>query len=173
MINTFRQKDGISLVEKLRSTGFDEKVEMMKILYPLASFKSNGQDEDYWLQMTSEQIRALSASPYATIGSHGYYHNDLARIDIIEAAKELALSKQHLENITAKPVTSIAFPYGTYTPEVIDAAKKAGYKQLLAMDFHFAEDHANVTMRERFTVNPFISTNNQMYATITRRYEQH
>jgi peptidoglycan/xylan/chitin deacetylase (PgdA/CDA1 family) len=162
---------GVSLVEKLRSAGFDEKVEMMKILYPLTPFKLNELDKDYWLQMTTEQIRELSASPYANIGSHGYYHNDLARIDISDAGKELALSKQYLENLIAKPITSFAFPYGAYTPGVIDEAKKAGYKQLLAMDFHFAEDHANVAMRERFTVNPFISTHNQMYATITRRYE--
>jgi peptidoglycan/xylan/chitin deacetylase (PgdA/CDA1 family) len=162
---------GVSLVEKLRYAGFDEKAEMMKILYPLVPFKSNKQDEDYWLQMTTEQISELSHSPYAAIGSHGYYHNDLAGINISEAAKELALSKQYLENITSKPVSSFAFPYGTYTPEVIEAAKEAGYKQLLAMDFHFADDYANVAMRERFTVNPFISTPNQMYATITHSYE--
>lgn len=162
---------GVSLAEKLRSEGFAEKEEMMEILYPLAPFKLIKGDRDYWEQMTTEQIRKLAKSPFASIGSHAYYHNDLARISIDDAATELALSKQYLENITQKPVNSFAFPYGTYTPEVIDAAKKAGYKQLLATDFQFAEDHEDETMRERFTVNPFISTNNQMYATINRRYE--
>ncbi len=39
------------------------------------------------------------------------------------------------------------------------------------MDFHFDEDRTDPQMKERFTVNPFISTTNQMYATITRSYE--
>ena len=164
--------DGISLVEKLRSSGFTEKAEMMELLYPLAPFKMNEPDEDYWLQMTSKQIKELSASPFASIGSHSYYHNDLARININDAADELVRSKEYLENIIEKQVNSLAFPYGAYTPEVIESAKKAGYKQLLATDFQFDADHQDEAMRERFTVNPFISTNNQMYATIMRRYEQ-
>ncbi|HEY4323702.1 MAG TPA: polysaccharide deacetylase family protein [Mucilaginibacter sp.] len=163
---------GISLVEKLRSTGTHEKMEMMELLYELSPFRNKEDEKDYWLQLTAEQIKELSYSPFVTIGAHGYFHNDLASISASDAAGELALSKQYLENIIGKPVTSFAFPYGSYTPEVVDAAKKAGYSRLLAMDFNFLEDDEDVTMRERFTVNPFISTNNQMYATITRSYEQ-
>jgi peptidoglycan/xylan/chitin deacetylase (PgdA/CDA1 family) len=166
------KENGISLVEKLRSCGFDEKAEMMELLYPLVPFKSIKEDEDYWLQMTREQIGEISASPFANIGSHGYYHNDLARISVSDATRELLLSKQYLEGITGEPVNSFAFPYGTYTTEVIAAAKKAGYSRLLAMDFHFASDYSDTSLRERFTVNPFISTINQMHATITRKYEQ-
>ena len=75
-------KTGISLVERLRSGGFAEKAEMMDILYPLAPFKNNKHEKDYWQQMTTTQIKALSDSPFANIGAHGYFHNDLARIDI-------------------------------------------------------------------------------------------
>jgi len=165
------KKSGISLVEKLHATGFAEKEEMMKILYPLVSFKTNKQEEDYWLQMTTEQIKELSASRFVTIGAHGHYHNDLAKINFDDAINELVFSKQYLENIIEKPISSFAFPYGTYTPELITAAKNAGYTQLLCTDFNSVQDHSEATMRERFTVNPFISANNQMYATITRRYE--
>jgi peptidoglycan/xylan/chitin deacetylase (PgdA/CDA1 family) len=164
-------ESGEKLMDKVRACGFEEKAEMIRSLYHLAPFKSNKQDEDYWLQMTREQIRQLSASAYATIGAHGHYHNDLSLLNINDASNELVFCRQYLEKIIQKPVNSFAFPYGAYTPEVVDAAKKAGYKQLLAMDFHFAEDHNDPALRERFTVNPFISTNNQMYATITHRYE--
>ncbi len=115
---------GISLVESLHFSGFGEKAEMMKILYPLVPFKTNKQEEDYWLQMTTEQIKELSASPFVTIGAHGHYHNDLAKISIRDAEDELIFSKKYLENIIGKPVNSCAFPYGTYTEQVIDAAKK-------------------------------------------------
>jgi peptidoglycan/xylan/chitin deacetylase (PgdA/CDA1 family) len=167
----FSVKTGITLVERLRSCGFCEKKEMMEMLYPLFPFKNNKDYEDYWLQMTTAQIKALAESPFADIGSHGYYHNDLARIDINDAKTELTDSKNYLENIIQKPVYSLAFPYGSYTKEVISAAKQAGYSNLFAMDFLFKDDAEDLNMQERFTVNPFISPNNQLYATVTKAYE--
>ncbi|WP_184545595.1 polysaccharide deacetylase family protein [Mucilaginibacter sp. FT3.2] len=164
---------GISLVETLRSAGFTAKTEMMELLYPLLPFKNNANNTDYWLQMTANEIKHLGSSPWATVGAHGYYHNDLARINIEDAVWELKASKNFLENLIQKPVNSIAFPYGSYNKPVVEAAKKEGYTQLLAMDFLFADDHLDATMRERFTVNPFISPINQLHATITHRYEQH
>jgi peptidoglycan/xylan/chitin deacetylase (PgdA/CDA1 family) len=163
---------GLSLIEMLRSGGFDVKAEMMELLYPLVPFReSKPYDIDYWLQMTGEQIRELASSPLATIGSHAYYHNDLSRIQVKDAAEELQKSKQFLENIVDKPVNSLAFPYGTYTQGVVQVANDAGYNQLLAMDFQSEEDRQNPAMRERFTVNPFISPVNQMHATIARSYD--
>jgi peptidoglycan/xylan/chitin deacetylase (PgdA/CDA1 family) len=164
-------KTGTSLVERLRSGGFAEKAEMMEALYPLVPFKNNKCENDYWLQMTCAEIKALSESPFASIGAHGYFHNDLARIDINDVKTELIDSKKYLENIIQKQVNNLAFPYGSYTSEVVRAAKQTGYKQLLTMDFLFEDDVEDLSMRERFTVNPFISANNQMYATITKTYE--
>jgi peptidoglycan/xylan/chitin deacetylase (PgdA/CDA1 family) len=164
-------KTGIRLDEELRLGGFKEKAEMMKLLYPLSLFKTDKTNEDYWLQITKEQLIELAASPLVTIGSHGYYHNDLAKISLADVKEELSLSKQYLENTIGKQIASLAFPYGSYTTEVAGLAKQAGYNQLLATDFQYAEDHADVTMRERLTVNPFISVNNQMHATITGKYE--
>jgi len=161
-----------SLVEQLRSAGFNEKAEMMELLYPLVPFKNNVLEEDHWLQMTKDQIRKLADSPFVNVGAHGYYHNDLSRIDLSDATLEMVRCKQFLETITEKQVDSFAFPYGAYTRPVVEEAKKAGYSQLLAMDLHFEEDRYDPAMRERFTVNPFISTVNQMHATVTRRYEQ-
>ncbi len=120
--------------------------------------------------MTPEQIKTLAASPFAHIGSHGYYHNDLAFIDIKNAADEMLRSKKYLENLLQKPVDSLAFPYGSYTAEVVTEAKKAGYSKLLATDFCLADSYTDTAMRERFTVNPFISTPNQMHAILSGKY---
>ncbi len=165
-------QNGRSIADMLRSGNFDAKEEMMRLLYPMVRcVKDKPNDEDYWLQMSKEQIRELSLSPFVSIGSHGYHHNDLAQISINDATDELVRSKKYLENIVDGPVNSFAFPYGTYTPDTVDAAKNAGYKQLLCMDFHYASDHSDPLMKERFTVNPFINTINQMHATISRSYE--
>jgi peptidoglycan/xylan/chitin deacetylase (PgdA/CDA1 family) len=142
---------------------------MMKELYPLAAFRQR-KEEEFWRQMTEEQIGVMSSSPWVTIGSHGFYHNDLGRIPIPDAERELRLSRQFLEEWTGKPVCSFAFPYGTYTREAVKAALRAGYTQILALDYHHAEDRCDPAMRERFIVNPYISTENQMLATIKKTY---
>lgn len=166
------EKSGANLTELLRLGDFEVKAEAMKLLYTFAPYRdSRPNDQDYWLQMAPEEIRELASSPLVTIGSHGYYHNDMANIGTNKAADEMVRSKKYLEDISGKPVNSFAFPYGSYTREVVEAAKIAGYNQLLAMDFHFDEDHTDTAMRERFTVNPFISPINQLHATIIRQYE--
>jgi peptidoglycan/xylan/chitin deacetylase (PgdA/CDA1 family) len=120
--------------------------------------------------MTVEQIRDLSASPWATIGCHGYYHNDLAQLSLENSAQEMKRSKQWLETVTGKKIKAIAFPYGSYSKDVVEEAKRTGFEQLLATDFLFETDAEDKTMRERLTINPFISTINQMHANITGHY---
>jgi peptidoglycan/xylan/chitin deacetylase (PgdA/CDA1 family) len=158
---------GRQLVDILRLTGFECKAELMQVL---EGFK-NKANNDYWLQMTEQQIKALAESKWATIGSHSYYHNDLAKTPIDLAKEELLQSKRFLEKITGKEIKSLAFPYGSYTREVVEQAKNTGFTQLLATDFLFPDDATNALLRERFTVNPFISVINQMHANISGNYE--
>jgi peptidoglycan/xylan/chitin deacetylase (PgdA/CDA1 family) len=162
---------GKTLKDLLQADGFDKKAAMMKALEPVVSFKNNIQEKDYWLQMTQEEIKLLSTSPFATIGCHGYYHNDLSMISINDAENEICRSKQWLENITGKEVNAIAFPYGAYSKKVKAKARSAGFSRLLAMDFLFPEDYSDSTLRERFTVNPYVSVINQMVAIIKGKYE--
>jgi len=162
-------KNKESLVEIIRSRGYDAKIEMIEA-FSSTIFRDKKSDEDFWLQMNPAEIKELAACKLCTIGSHGYYHNDLARLPIEDAKAEMLSSKHYLENIIGKEITALAFPYGTYTRSVVSEAKKAGYNKLLAVDFHFTEDITDPTMRERFIVNPYISTSNQMIATIKRKY---
>jgi len=157
------------LVERIRSGTYDLKVEMMQSFSSM-DFRSKKDDEDFWQQMTPAEIRELSECEFCTIGSHGYYHNDLAKLSIEDATKEMVHSKSYLESITGKNISALAFPYGTYTRAIIAEAKKAGYDKLLALDFRFKEDVSDFAMRERFTVNPYISASNQMIASITGKY---
>ena len=159
------------LITVLKQSGFfPEKAELIQILEKSFSFK-NMINEDYWKQMSIEQIKQLSASKWVTIGSHGYYHNDLAHISAPELEKDLRGSKEYLENITGKEISSLAFPYGSYSDKVLLEAKKAGYNKLLATTFLHHSDHKDAMLRERLTVNPFISTINQMNANISGSYD--
>ena len=162
-------KTGITLVDYLKENGFSKKKEMMQQLKPL--FKPGNLEDDYWLQMTEDEIKRLSTSKFVTIGSHGYFHNRMDKLTIESATEEMQASKQFLEGITGKEITSFAFPYGNYSRSIVEVAKDIGYKQLLAMDFFYPEDSNDPSLRERLTVNPFISVNNQMHAVVTGQYE--
>jgi peptidoglycan/xylan/chitin deacetylase (PgdA/CDA1 family) len=158
------------LTDQLREEGFESKEQIMNFLEPIVPFKANLNEKDYWLQMTRDEIMELSTCPFATLGSHGYYHNDLSKIPIADASNEMVNTKKFLENITGKEINSIAFPYGAYTREVVSQAKLTGYNKLLAADFLFPQDHSDRYMRERLIVNPYISVNNQMTAIINGKY---
>ncbi|MDB5210562.1 MAG: hypothetical protein JWQ30_1389 [Sediminibacterium sp.] len=160
-----------TLSETLRAQGFDKKKQLMELLGPAETPENAFEIEDYWLQMTAEEIKQSAASGLITIGSHGFYHNDLAKIPTSDIAWELNASRSYLEDAIQKPVTQIAFPYGSYAAETISEAGKAGYEQLYATEFIHPEDHNNNQMRERMGVNPFITTHNQMYAIIKGKYD--
>jgi hypothetical protein len=154
------------LADELRLKDFNSKIEMIDLLY---SYKQRAGDE-YYLQMTESEIRKLSESKWVTIGSHSYFHSDLSKLSAIMASEELINSRKFLEKTIDKEVNAFAFPYGSYTKEILNETKKAGYTKILAGKFLFQEDAEEPTLRERFTINPFISNINQLYANIRGRY---
>lgn len=159
-LRDYLQKDGFAL-----KAGFIEQT--ARLALPCKVSTAN----DYWLQMTEGEIAELAASPYAAVGCHGYYHNDLSMLDPAGATAEMAYCRQYLEKITGRSIQAIAFPYGAYTREVVAAADaRAGFRQLLAVDFLYPEDKDHPLMRERMTINPYISIYNQMTAIVRGHY---
>jgi len=161
---------GIALAEYLRRDDFPSKNEMMELLAPLAGFRNNGDYEEYWRLLNDEELFTLSQSRWVTIGSHGYYHNDLARIDVDKAAREMVNSRQYLERITGKEIKAIAFPYGSYSPAVRASAIDAGYEQLLGTESLLPEDKNKDIIKGRLIINPFIAVHAQMQAIIKGYY---
>lgn len=78
--------------------------------------------------MSTEQLKELSDKGFE-IGSHGITHSLLIAdyMNKEKALNELQKSKQWLEAITGKPVTSYCFPAGRYNAEMIELAKQVGY----------------------------------------------
>jgi peptidoglycan/xylan/chitin deacetylase (PgdA/CDA1 family) len=162
-------QNGRVLNDMLRETGFEAKAELITILTNTFNLTQHAH-EDFWLQMDADQIRRMAECKWVSIGSHSYWHNDLAKLNAADVHKDLIKSRQFLEEITGKEVKSLAFPYGSYTRQTVEAAKKAGFSQLLATGFLFKDDRDDETMRDRLTVNPFISAINQMHANISGHY---
>lgn len=77
-------------------------------------------------------IEELAKDELASIGSHSHHHVDLTQLQEEEIFGELESSIKILCAHTAKPVESVAFPYGYYNARVIGQARAAGFRYLIA-----------------------------------------
>jgi peptidoglycan/xylan/chitin deacetylase (PgdA/CDA1 family) len=163
----YQPAGGEGLRERLQAGDFREKELLIRSVGSPAWMQEH---EEYWLQMTEKQLRLLAGHPLVTIGCHGYYHNDLGRIPLSRAAEELRRNREYLNRITNAAINALAFPYGSYTMELILEAKRMGFDRLLALDLRFPADAAEVSLRPRMVINPFITLHNQMTAIIHGKY---
>lgn len=84
--------------------------------------------------LTNAQLKELASLEYVTIGAHGKTHQPLATMSEIEWKSEIRYSKAALENITGKEITSMSFPHGSYTEEMIQYAQSLGINKIGSSD---------------------------------------
>lgn len=89
--------------------------------------------------LSIEEMKVLLDAGWE-IGSHTFDHPDLARLTISELDEELVQSRRSLESELQLSITSLAYPFGSFTPDVGRAAVRAGYTN--AMGLGIQNDHA-------------------------------
>ena len=77
--------------------------------------------------MSQDELRAVSRLPQVEIGSHTNEHMDLDSASAEKAHRELASSKEALEELVGTSVSSFAYPFCRYSPACPAAAERAGY----------------------------------------------
>ena len=77
--------------------------------------------------MNAEEVQEIARLPFVEIGSHSNLHVDLEAATADEAYRELASSKQALEDVLGRAVESFAYPFCRYSPACPPAAERAGY----------------------------------------------
>jgi peptidoglycan/xylan/chitin deacetylase (PgdA/CDA1 family) len=77
--------------------------------------------------MALEELRGLASLPFVEIGSHTREHTILGEASDDDAYREMASSKETLEDLLGQQVTSFAYPKCLYSPECPAAAERAGY----------------------------------------------
>lgn len=159
-----------SLKQLLKAGDWTIKEELCEFIFHQNAFIMNEKLFPYFKLMEEEGLRQLSKSELVTIGSHGLYHNCLSEISLLEAKKELEISKGYLEQTIQMEVSTLAYPDGSYNRELIDLAEKAGYKKQLAVDYIDALDEHDKRIENRFGINPYVSFNNQMQCIIDEKY---
>lgn len=96
-------------------------------------------DENYKLLKRSE-ITELAKSELVDIGSHGYLHYDLTKVNENNAKQDLTHSKKILEECLQAKIEMLAFPYGSYNKRIQKIAEQIGYDKLLALDYMYNAD---------------------------------
>lgn len=76
--------------------------------------------------MTSAEMRNWAAHGHEA-GGHSLTHPHLSHLPLPDAEKEIALSKQKLEDVFGFAVTSFAFPYGDENQIIQNFVRDAGY----------------------------------------------
>jgi peptidoglycan/xylan/chitin deacetylase (PgdA/CDA1 family) len=172
----FDLKDGIftdraagrDLNSYIKARGYDEKKELVTQLLRLYDLTKHEGLNDYWQLMTNSEIQRAAQSKNITIGSHGYFHNNLGDIPLEDALKEVALSKKYLESLTQKAVDSIAFPDGSYTTSLNDALYTAGVTTQFVVDHRYDDAGARPFVYDRYGLYPYMgNTNNIIHQMIS------
>jgi peptidoglycan/xylan/chitin deacetylase (PgdA/CDA1 family) len=83
---------------------------------------------------SAELVRELAAHPLVRIGSHSVSHPDFRRLDDAQAVEEFTASKQALEQVTGREVTTFSFPHGAYTHHSLELARQCGYSQVFTIE---------------------------------------
>lgn len=99
--------------------------------------------------LTIQSLGELSKLPGASIGAHGYSHRKLTECTPTELAYELDASKQWIENVIGREVTTMAYPHGAVNDEVRQATAKAGYKIAASSKFGVVTSSSNPLALER------------------------
>ncbi len=100
--------------------------------------KGNNWDYSHVFQncphMDTGLIKELSNAGVA-FGSHSHHHCDLTALTFNQLTNELTRSKNIIEELINKEITSISYPFGKFNQNVTTKSKEVGYKFGFTMKF--------------------------------------
>ena len=100
-----------------------------------ATFFVLGSRVNYYDYLTTDALKALSASPNAEIGNHSMYLHLNHRFTIrrlhnqstpLYSFRDFTKNKTYLESIIGKPVTSLSYPNGLYSATLEKMLREQG-----------------------------------------------
>ncbi len=145
----------ISLTKYLKSCSYEKREQHISELetnYKLRN-KLETLPPEIWRLMDKDELIRLSDSKVVEIGSHGHLHYNLGNIDLVDAKKELKLSKQLLEETIGKEVNMIAYPDGSYNNEVKNISQDLGYIYQMAVSYLKTEDAYDMRIMNRHGIS--------------------
>jgi len=164
--NEFTNRDSGLNVKKFikehKAPGYDLKEQFVSQLLSIYDFTKEAGLKDYWQLMTDEEIHKTSLSKNITIGSHGFYHNNLGSLSNTDSVEEVKKSKAYLEAIIQKGVTTIGFPDGSYTPLLNESLLSLGFTKQFLVDYKFSDAGNKDYVYDRFGLYPYMGNEHQV-----------
>jgi peptidoglycan/xylan/chitin deacetylase (PgdA/CDA1 family) len=77
--------------------------------------------------MSAARVRELDRAGI-DFGSHGVSHVKLAEVSVEKAREEITRSRAELADVLGHEVRHFCYPYGSVNPDVVEAARAAGYR---------------------------------------------
>ncbi len=85
-------------------------------------------------KLSDDDIHTLLASGLIELGSHTLTHVNLATADETSCQRELQASREQLQQQFGVPVTSLAYPFGIWSPRDAEMALQCGYHNAVTTD---------------------------------------
>lgn len=104
------------------------------------------------LLMNWEQVQELNRAGME-IGGHTISHEDLTKINLNEARRQLVESKTILEEKIGQPVIALSYPYGAYNPRVVAETQAAGYQAAVILCCGYKQHADNLLLLPRIRVS--------------------
>jgi peptidoglycan/xylan/chitin deacetylase (PgdA/CDA1 family) len=162
--STGKFNDLKNYIKENRFMGTDLFKELKKNLIDKSAVNFNDPDLlDYWQLLSVSDIKEIAKSNYVSVGSHGFYHNNLGNIDLNQAVNELKNSVKYLKELTGYEINSIGYPDGSYSKELIKEAAKIGLKYQCAVSYINPEDRTISCLENRIGLYPSTSIHKMMY----------
>jgi len=136
-----RYLEGAPLPEKSVVITFDDGLESdFSIAFPIlkrygfqATFFVNPGTVGHVGYLTAASLKKMSEAGM-DIGSHGFDHIFLTRLDNLTLRHQLIDSKRILEEWIGKKISFFSIPRGRYTPQVLEAIQKGTYDLVCTSD---------------------------------------
>ena len=123
-----------------------------EIFSKILNFMTENNYTDYWKLLNDDQIKTLSENKLVTIGSHGYWHNNLANLGFDVAKSEIDQSLAYLETLTGEKVKTLAFPDGSYSTALVNYCIEIGVKQILGSHYQFCSESPKSILQQRIGI---------------------
>ena len=101
--------------------------------HPPAWEMKSGLDDAAEVIMRADELRMLPHE-LVSVGSHSVTHPRLPEIEAPVALWELADSKAALAAITGRSVELFSFPYGRWSPDLVERGRELGYRRMFTSE---------------------------------------
>lgn len=99
--------------------------------------------------MSWNQVKEVEQSGFVEIGAHTMHHLALKGLSEDTAQNEIVDSKRVLELSLGRPITSFAYPYGSYSNQTADIAKLSGFQNALTTNSGVNNNLSNQYLLQR------------------------